>query len=319
MRLLVTGASGLLGLNLALDASSTSKVIGVDRHPPVAGPFQVIQADLLEPNAVHRILEESEPDAVIHCAAAADVDFCEHNPGLARETNAQLPARIAEQCAIRKVPLLHVSTDAVFDGNKSGQYTESDEPNPVGVYGTTKYEGEQAVLEVYPEAIVVRVNFYGWSITGRRSLAEFFVTNLSLGRSIIGFDDVSFCPMLVNHLGETLIKMLEANLHGLYHVVGAEAMTKYQFGVEIARKFGLDASLISPASVDQSALAARRSHNLHLSIHKLSTDLSSVLPNFSTGVEQFYSQFEQGYPQRIRSYQQEGPRVASSAGASGAS
>jgi dTDP-4-dehydrorhamnose reductase len=316
MRLLITGASGLLGLNLALDASSTSKVIGVDRHPPISAPFQVIQADLLAPNAVRRILEESKPEAVIHCAAAADVDFCENNPGLAWQTNAELPARIAEDCAVRNVNLIHISTDAVFDGHKSGSYAESDEPSPVGVYAATKYEGEQAVLRVNPLATVVRVNFYGWSITGRRSLAEFFVTNLSLGRSVIGFDDVSFCPMLVNHLGETLIKMLKANLHGLYHVVGAEPMTKYQFGVEIAHKFGLDANLISPASVDHSALTARRSHNLRLSIHKLSTDLGSTLPNFSTGLDKFYSQFEQGYPQRIRSYQQEGPRVGSTAGAS---
>jgi hypothetical protein len=85
--------------------------------------------------------------------------------------------------------------------------------------------------------------------------------------------------------------------------------------VEIAHRFGLDESQISPASVDQSTLAARRSHNLRLSIHKLSTDLGSIVPNFSTGLDKFYSQYQEGYPQLIRSYQQEGPRVGSSADA----
>ena len=98
--------------------------------------------------------------------------------------------------------------------------------------------------------------------------------------------------------------MLEKNLSGLYHVVGAQAMNKYQFGVAIARKFGLDESLISPRSVEGSGLTARRSHNLWLSTHKVSTDLGREIPRFSTGLNEFYTQFQQGYPQKIRSYQQ---------------
>jgi dTDP-4-dehydrorhamnose reductase len=81
-------------------------------------------------------------------------------------------------------------------------------------------------------------------------------------------------------------------------------MSKYQFGVEIARKFGLQEGLISPQSVDKSSLTARRSHNLRLSTHKLSTDLQLTLHDFSTGLELFYTQAQQGYPQKIRSYQQ---------------
>ena len=119
-----------------------------------------------------------------------------------------------------------------------------------------------------------------------------------------GFTDVRFCPMLVNDTGRTLVKMLEKNLSGLYHLVGAQAMSKYQFGVEVARKFGLRESLIEPQSVERSALTARRSHNLWLSIHKLSTDLGHAVPDFSTGLDGFYTQFQQGYPQKIRGYQQ---------------
>jgi dTDP-4-dehydrorhamnose reductase len=89
----------------------------------------------------------------------------------------------------------------------------------------------------------------------------------------------------------------------LYHVVGAQPMSKYQFGVEVARKFGLRESLISPRSVEGSGLTAKRSHNLWLSTHKLSTDLGSEIPSFSTGLDGFYTQFQQGYPQKIRGYQ----------------
>jgi len=307
MRLLITGSSGLLGLNLALDASRTHHVIGVDRDTLKSVPFELIKADLLDPDAVRRILAESKPDAVIHCAALANVDTCESNPELAYQINADFPARLADACARRQVRLVHISTDAVFDGQKDGAYIENDLPNPQGVYAQTKLEGERAVTQINPTAIVARVNFYGWSLSGKRSLAEFFINNLSNGKNVNGFTDVLFCPMLVNRLGDVLLVMLERNLRGLYHVVGPQAMSKYQFGVEIARKFGLKESLISPQSVDKSGLNARRSHNLWLSTNKLSTDLGMTLPSFSTGLDEFYTQYQQGYPQKIRSYQQTEP------------
>ena len=127
-------------------------------------------------------------------------------------TNAELPGRIAEVCAQRGISLIHISTDAVFSGEKSGAYSETDEPSPRSVYARTKLAGEAAVLQAYPQATVARVNFYGWSLSGRRSLAEFFVNNLSRGATVNGFTDVTFCPMFVNHLSAILIKMLSADL-----------------------------------------------------------------------------------------------------------
>jgi dTDP-4-dehydrorhamnose reductase len=159
------------------------------------------------------------------------------------------------------------------------------------------------VQEAYPQAMIARVNFYGWSLGGRRSLAEFFVNNLSEGKNVNGFTDVTFCPMLVNDTARLLLEMLHKNLSGLYHVVGAQNMSKYQFGVDVARTFGLREDLISPRSVERSELTAKRSHNLWLSTHKLSTELGHEIPPFSTGLAEFYTQFQQGYPQKIRSYQ----------------
>ncbi len=304
MKLLVTGASGLLGLNLALEAMPAQEVIAVDRGRLVKPPFQVVKGFLLAPGAVDSILDQAKPDWVIHCAALADLEACEEDPSLARRLNAELPGQLAYACVQRGISLVHISTDAVFDGQKNGAYTEEDAPNPLGVYAQTKFDGERAVLDVNPSAIVARVNFYGWSPTGKRSLAEFFFHNLTNSKSMSGFTDVIFCPMLVNHLAQVLISMLQKGLKGLYHVVGPEAMSKYQFGVEIARKFRLQESEISPKSILSSSLTARRSHNLWLSTRKLSTDLGQTLPTFSTGLNEFYEQYQQGYSQKIRSYLQ---------------
>lgn len=304
MKLLLTGVSGLLGINLAHEMMSVHDVTGVDRGKLLNAPFRVLKKDLLEPDAVDYILDAAQPDWLINCAALANLDACENDPDLAKRLNTDVPRQLARACKARGVSFVHISTDAVFDGEKDGFYAEEDKPNPLGVYARTKLEGEWAALTENPKAVVARVNFYGWSLSGRRSLAEFFFHSLTEHKNVSGFTDITFCPMLVNDTGRTLVKMLQRGLSGLYHVVGPQAMSKYQFGVEIARKFSLRESEIAPKSILSSSLTARRSHNLWLSTHKLSTDLGGDLPEFSTGLNEFYTQYQQGYPQKIRSYQQ---------------
>ena len=160
MRILVTGAGGLLGLNLSLAAISEHDVTGVDRNQLAGTPFRFLNADLLEPGALEATLDDTQPDWLIHCAALADVDACEADPELSLRLNAGLPDALAQTCARRSIRLVHISTDAVLDGSRREPYTEQDTPNPLGVYAQTKLEGERRVLQANPNAIVARVNFF---------------------------------------------------------------------------------------------------------------------------------------------------------------
>ena len=306
MRILITGASGLLGLNLSLLKFENHIILGVDRGKLHGTPFELVPADLTQPGAVSRLIKAARPDAIIHTAANANVDACESDPVGARYLNAEVPGLLAEACAKDSIRFIHISTDAVFDGMKenAGVYTEDDMPNPLSIYAQTKLDGEKAVLSANADAAVTRVNFFGWSLSGTRSLSEFFYNKLSAGQQCNGFTDVYFCPMFVGDLAGTLVRMLDKNLSGLYHVVGSEALNKYDFGQRIARQFGFDPALVLPQSVEESGLKARRSHNLRLSVHKLSTALGAPIPGVSTGIEQFYTQAQQGYPQKMRSYAQ---------------
>lgn len=303
-RILITGASGLLGLNLCLANRDSHTLLGLDRGKLHGTPFELVHATLDDPAAVSRLIDTLKPDAVIHTAALANLEKCEADPQGARYLNAEIPGILAESAARTSVRFIHISTDAVFDGTKDGIYTETDAPSPPGVYSATKLLGEQNVLSANPAAAVARVNFFGWSLSGTRSLSEFFYNKLSAGEQCNGFTDVYFCPLFVGDLAETLVRMLDKGLSGLYHVVGSEALSKYDFGQRIARQFGFDEGLVRPQSVENSGLTAKRSHNLRLSIHKLSTDLGQSIPGASTGIEQFYTQLQQGYPQKMRSYQQ---------------
>jgi dTDP-4-dehydrorhamnose reductase len=300
MRILVTGASGLLGLNLALETAKEHAVFGtVNQHAVNTRAFRVIQRDLLAPGSVERLLEQTQPDWVIHCAALTDLDACEANPALARQLNTEVPGRLATYVDRGGARLLHISTDAVFDGERGG-YREDDEPHPLSVYAQTKLDGERAVQEANPSAIVARVNLFGWSMSGKRSLGEFFFYNLKAEKEVMGFTDVYFCPLLVNHLAGKLVKMLELRLSGLYHVVSSECLSKYDFGVALARTFGLSENLIKPTSVEHGGLTAPRSMNLTLVADKLVQALGEPSPDLSTGLRDFYTLYQQGYPQRLR-------------------
>lgn len=301
-RLLVAGASGLLGLSLAMQQADPYDVSGVVNHTLLKGvPFDVIQADLAQPGEATRLMESVRPDLVVNCAALAIVDRCENNPDLAQRINADMPAELAAVCARVGIPFVHISTDALYDGRK-GDYVEEDQPNPVNRYARSKLAGDQAVLSAYPQALVARTNFFGWSLNGKRSLAEYFYACMSQGQPVKGFTDVFFCPLLVNDLADILMAMVAKELSGLYHVFSSRGLSKYDFAILLARQFGFDEALISPIRVADFGLAAARSPLLTMNSSKAARHLGRELPDFESGMRRFYELEQSGYPQRLRGF-----------------
>ena len=303
MHLLVTGASGLLGLNLSLLAVREGNTVTglVHSHGLSGVPFQQMQVDLLQEQEALCAIQTANPDAIIHCAAQANLNLAERDPQLTQRLNAQVPGFLARVTRQDQIPFIHISTDAVFDGERGG-YVEDDPVRPISVYAKTKLAGEQAVLENNPDAIIARVVFYGWSLSGKRSLGEFFFNNLKEKHPINGFTDTFFSPLYVEDLSKVLLAMLTAGLKGVYHVVSPQSVSKYEFGVRIAARFGLDPGLISPIQSREINRGASRSLNLSLKPDKIQKALGVTLPSIDAGLEQFYRRWQQGYPQKLQSY-----------------
>jgi dTDP-4-dehydrorhamnose reductase len=211
-----------------------------------------------------------------------------------------MPGRLAAEAARRGMMFVQISTDAVFDGSKKA-YTEENMPSPINVYGRTKRLGELAVKSAHQQAIIVRSNFFGWSIAGSRSLAEFFINSLEQGRLANGFTDRSFCPLLANDFAAIILQMVGKGLRGIYHAVASDHVTKYEFGVAIAKRFGFDPQLIVPAATTAAKPAAPRSHNLVLANSHLSRSLGRRLPTVEEGIERLHNLYENGYRDRLRS------------------
>ncbi len=300
-RILVTGASGLLGLNFAMMYYRRHTVTGVVNHNSLQkAPFAFVQADLAQPEALDKLIDQAEPEVVLHCAALANIDACESQPELAWQINTLAPQRLAERAARDGFKLVHISTDAVFDGAR-GNYSEEDRPNPLGVYANSKLAAEEKVLAACPRALVARVNFYGWSLTGRRSLSEYFYRSFSENLPVRGFTDVFFCPLEVTQLGETLLRLVELDVQGIYHVLSRDCLSKYDFGCRIAEIFGFDPARVQPVRVLESGLVARRSPNLRMRTDKLARTLGEPAPGVAEGLQRFYRQMGDGTAETIRS------------------
>jgi dTDP-4-dehydrorhamnose reductase len=300
MRLLVTGASGLLGLHIAYKAAQAGHTVTgvVNRHPLTGVPFTVRSADLGDLEAVERLLDETHPDAVIHTAALAYPELCEQRPEESERLNALLPAWVALAARRRQIYLLHVSTDAIFDGAR-GDYREDDLPGPRNTYARHKLQGERAVADAAPEASIVRTVFYGWSLNGKRSLAEWFFNNLKSTTPMRGFTDAFFTPLEASELAGILLDMVVKRMSGVYHVASRQAISKYDFGVAIARRFGLDERLISRASLADGGLIAARSANLSLNCDKLTRDLGLTLPDQAQELELFHQEYQAGWREKV--------------------
>jgi len=241
---LVTGANGFLGMNAGVFLSGKAQTIGATREPHSSSIFDNhVQFDIQDLSSIRSTFSSLKPDVVLNTAALASHQLCEENPELALEVNAIGAKNVAIAAEEIGAQLLHISTDAVFDG-KSGNYREDDATSPFSVYGQTKLAGEQAVLAALPSALVVRTNFFGWSPTGERSILEFFVNSLTQGKRVDGYSNYFVSSIYAQDLLQALFELSDFQHSGLLHVVSSDSLSKYDFGVAVARQWELDSQLI---------------------------------------------------------------------------
>ncbi len=294
--ILVTGAGGLLGANLVAELVRRGlKVTGTsERWLPRFDGAGLVFCDLTSPGAARSLIEDCRPTTIVHCAALANVDACEADPELAWRVNVEMPKQLAVLAAERGAQFVYISTDSVFDG-KRGSYAEEDAVGPLNTYARSKLRGESAVQEAFPEALVLRTNIYGWNMQRKVSLAEWILSRLEGGVEVPGFDDVIFCPTLVNDLGDLILEMLDRKLTGLFHAVGSEACSKYEFALRLAKIFGADCSLVRRASVDTAALSAPRPKNTSLNVDRQVRAVGWRTPTVDKGLVLFKKLRDDGF------------------------
>jgi dTDP-4-dehydrorhamnose reductase len=237
MKLLITGGAGMLGRDVVLAAREVN-------HEPIA--FGHDELDITDPEAVERAVIESNPGAVINCAAWTDVDGAEAHEEEATVANGAGAGIVAAAAAALKVPVIHPSSDYVFDGQRADGYVESDETGPLSAYGRSKLAGEEETRAANPRHFIVRSSWL-FGVNGR----NFVDTMLGIAEhqdEVVVVRDQVGCPTYTGHLARGLIRLLDRDDYGVHHMAGGGRCSWYEFAVEIFSQAGVDCRVLSATS-----------------------------------------------------------------------
>lgn len=248
-RVLVVGSSGMLGQRLVKYYSAQRNVellAASVEDKPLDSSVTYIQIDLSKRESVKNVIFDFFPDVIINAAAFTNVDLCETERETAWKINVKGVEYLSESARLIDAHLIHISTDYVFDGS-NGPYTEDAKPHPISYYGRTKLASENALRLHGAMSTVIRTNvLYGPVIYGRPDFVRWVVNSLREGKNIRIVTDQINNPTFIDDLVQAIDRAAGYKRQGIFHVGGAEFLSRYEFTRLIARFFALDEQLIAP-------------------------------------------------------------------------
>jgi len=300
VKLLVTGASGLLGSKLCELATRKNYEVysAYSQHKPLYGA--PIQFDVSDKDAVEKIFKKVNPETVVHAAALTNVDKCESEKELAWKINVEGTENIAESCEKHRAFLLYISTDYVFDGEK-GMYKENDKPAPTNYYGLTKLKGEESVENLADQHCIARSSVIFGSIpaTGKINFALWLLDKLERKEGVTIVTDQWNSPTLNTNLANMILEVLERKLTGIFHLAGATRLSRYEFARLLAEIFSLDTNLISPASSKEIPWTAKRPRDSSLNVDRACQTIRNTPLKILEALEKMKKEMEQANSFRV--------------------
>ncbi|MFY0605649.1 MAG: SDR family oxidoreductase [Cyclobacteriaceae bacterium] len=289
LKVLVTGANGLLGQKLVslLGTKKDVEVIATGKGACrlVAGSHHYLSADLTSQADIEDIFARYQPTHIIHCAAMTQVDDCEQNPEACHKVNVLATEMLVQQAKKANAHFLYVSTDFVFDGT-AGPYQETDQPNPVNIYGQSKLKAETMVQNSgLSWAIARTVLVYGVSFDMSRSnIVLWAKKSLEQKKQIKVVTDQWRTPTLVEDLALGCYQISRENHEGIFHISGEEGMSPFDLVNRVADHFDFDKSLIKPVNAATFKEVGKRPPRTGFDISKAKEILDFQPRSFSEGL-----------------------------------
>jgi len=271
MRILVSGAEGLLGAAVAAEARARGhEVLARGRA----------ELDVTEREAVRKAIRDAMPEAVVHCAAYTAVDRAEAEPELAHAVNVGGTRNVAEAAKEVGAALLYVSTDYVFDGTKRTPYLPTDETDPLSVYAKTKLEGEEVARRAVPDALITRTS---WLYGPGNGFVPAILRRAREGHPLRVVHDQLGRPTWAPHAAEAMLDLLEGGARGTWHVAGGGECTWLELAREALRLEGLVVDVQAISTAAYGAPAARPAYSV-LDLKATEERLGRTLPSWQEGL-----------------------------------
>lgn len=281
MKVLVTGVKGQLGYDVVKELEKRGiEAVGVD----------IEEMDITDAASVDAVMKGVAPDAVIHCAAYTAVDAAEDNAEICRKVNADGPRNIAKVCKELDIKMIQISTDYVFEGLGERPWEPEDAANPQSVYGLTKYEGEQAVMENLDKYYIVRIAWV-FGVNGK----NFVKTMLNLGKTrdkLTVVCDQFGSPTYTYDLARLLVDMVQTDKYGIYHATNEGFCNWYEFACEIFQQAGISVE-VAPVTSDQYPAKAKRPFNSRMSKDKLEKNGFERLPDWKDALNRYLKELQE--------------------------
>ena len=261
MKVLITGSNGMLGTDLCKRLSKDHEIVGVDikRSNTLHIPHYTFHnTSIIDSEKVRSIFEKEKPELVIHAAAWTDVDGCEEDPEQAENINVTGTENIARAALVKDVPVVLISTDYVFNGEKGEPYIESDKTSPIGVYGRTKREAEEVLERTLSKYAILRTSWL-YGINGK-NFADTIIKKGGSGEGLRVVNDQTGSPTYTKDLAEAIAAFIgEKDFNGkqTFHVSNTGWCSWFQFAKEVMKDAGEDVE-ITPVTTEEFPRPAKR-------------------------------------------------------------
>jgi len=286
MKILVLGGSGLVGEHFITNSKSNDFITTYKNNETNFSNISSVKINLPQDwSKLEELILKEKPDVVLNSIAYSNSDFCETNREETYTLHVKISEKITTLCSKINSKIVFLSTDYVFDGKK-GNYTESDETNPINYYGHSKDLAEKITLKNKNNLVLRTAMVYGLSSKVR--FLRYVIENLRENKEINAYDDIFNSATLLGDLTNGIAKAIEFDANGIYHMVGSNCVSRFDFAKTVAKVFNLNENLVKPVSIVSAKLKAQRPVKPCLNNSKAVKTFNIKFSSINEGIKQVY-------------------------------
>lgn len=288
-KLLITGASGFLGLNLCNLLRGKYEILAIyNKNNIKINNIKKLKIDLKNKFLIKKIIKSFNPNAIIHCAAISNIEYCEKKKQESYNLNVGATKNILENLKLNQ-KFIFISSDHLFAGKKK-TYDENSKVNPINQYAKTKVLCERLIKKNKKNHLILRTNFFGKALQKNYSFADWIYQSLLKRKKIGLFNDVYFSPLHITTIAYCINFLIKHDKQGTFNLSSTQSLNKYDFGIELANSLNLNTDYINEISKKDLKFLVKRPNSMVLSNKKIKKLIKKNIFNISYNLNKYINE-----------------------------